>query len=287
MNIKMDDFSSSDNNFLIASNKVKGYFSMPSKHFHDKYEIYYLVSGERYYFIKDSVFRINKGHLVLVKEGELHRTADTDEPDHERILVYFRKSFATTSNHSTDTIIDFLDAKYYCVIGLSLKEQQTVEKIFMEMNQEVSKKALGFEICLQGLLMKLLVHIVRYMPGNDERAFVSSSPKHEKVSEIVKFINGHYDETLSIPIISELFFISPYYLSRIFKETTGFTIVEYINNVRVKAAQRLLSDESTKVIEISEKTGFGSVAHFNRAFKEISGCSPLNYRKNCQCKKIT
>ncbi|MDF2988438.1 MAG: hypothetical protein K0R50_3948 [Eubacterium sp.] len=272
-------FISEDGNYSIANSKVRGYFSMPSKHFHDKYEIYYLRSGERYYFIKDRVFHIKKGHLVLIKEGELHKTTDAEKPDHERTLLYFRKPFVSTANNSTACLLESLNSRSYFVLELPLKEQQTVDKIFYEMFLEAEEQQAGFEVCLQGLLMKLLVYMGRYIRGTDENAFVSNSPKHEKVSEIVKYINGHYYEELSIPDMARLFYISPYYLSRIFKETTGFTLLEYINTLRIKEAQKLLTGKRIKVIDVADKTGFGSVSQFNRTFKQVSGFSPLNYRK--------
>lgn len=280
MNTNINPYTAGGEGFCISSSKVSGFFSMPEKHIHEKYEIYYLVSGERYYFIKDRFFKIKKGHLVFVNQGEMHKTTDAGQPDHERILVYFKRDFAATINGYTDKLLGLLHQKSHCVLGLSIKEQQTAENIFNEMNEETSKQSLGFETCLQGLLMKLLVFIVRTMVDHDEHTYVSSSPKHQKVSEIVQYINAHYTEHLAIPQISDLFYISPYYMGRIFKETTGFTLVEYVNNVRVKEAQRLLADKSLKVIQVSEMSGFGSVAQFNRSFRELAGTSPLNYRKN-------
>jgi YesN/AraC family two-component response regulator len=73
--------------------------------------------------------------------------------------------------------------------------------------------------------------------------------------------------------------VSPYYLSRFFKEATGFTFVEYLNSVRIKEAKRLLERSSMKVKLISRKVGFGSVTHFGRVFKLVTGHTPLYYRK--------
>ncbi|MFZ5988747.1 MAG: AraC family transcriptional regulator [Bacillota bacterium] len=272
-------FSTGDDRFSISANKITGYFSMPEKHFHDKYEIYYLVSGERHYFIKDRVFLIKKGHLVFVNEGEMHKTTDAGAPDHQRILLYFTKDFLRMPESPLNGIMDLLVKRQYCVLGLSLKEQQYTEKLINDMYEEIKKQSLGFEICLLGTLMRLLVFMARCLRHHDENAYVSTSPKHEKISEIVRYINTHYMEPLSIPKLSDLFYISPYYLSRVFKETTGFTLVEYINNVRIKEAQKLIVHPGLKVIEAAEKTGFGSLAHFNRVFRNIAGCSPLKYRK--------
>jgi AraC-like DNA-binding protein len=280
ISININTYSTDDNAFSISSSKVTGFFSMSQKHVHEKYEIYYLASGERYYFIKDRVFRIRRGHLVFINQGELHKTTDADLPDHQRILVYFENKFLETINGSVEALLNFLTQKNFSVIELSLKEQAEIESIFKEMNEEILKKAVGFEVSLQGLLMKLLVFIARHSHEYNEKKYLSDCPRHEKVSDIVKYINLHYNEQLSVSGIAEHFYISQYYLCRTFKETTGYTLVQYINSVRVKEAQKLLEQDRLKIMKIAEKAGFGSVAQFNRVFRDISGCSPLNYRKS-------
>jgi AraC-like DNA-binding protein len=263
---------------------VTGFFSMNQKHVHEKYEIYYLASGERYYFIKDSVFRIKKGHLVFINQGVMHKTTDADLPDHRRMLVYFEKRFLETLNGSVGLLLDFLAQKNYCVMELSIKEQNYVENVYQEMNEEILKKEVGFEVSLQGLLMKFLVFIARHLEEHNERKYFSNCPKHEKIADVVKFIDSHYSEQLSIGEIAEHFYISQYYLCRTFKEITGYTLVQYINSVRVKEAQRLLVNDELKMIQVAEKAGFGSVAQFNRVFRELIGSSPLSYRKSLKTK---
>lgn len=272
--------STKDNAFSISSSDVTGFFSMNEKHVHEKYEIYYLVSGERYYFIKDQVFRIKKGHMVFINQGEMHKTTDADLPDHKRILVYFEKKFVDTLNGSVSSLLDFMSQKKYSVMELSLKDQSYIENIFNEMNEEILKESIGFEVHLQGLLMKLLVFIARHSEEHNEKDYFSNCPRHEKIADIVKFINTHYNEQLSVGEIAEHFYISQYYLCRTFRETTGYTIVQYINTVRVKEAKKLLGRGNPKMIQVAEKTGFGSIAQFNRVFRDIVGCSPLTYRKS-------
>jgi YesN/AraC family two-component response regulator len=87
-------------------------------------------------------------------------------------------------------------------------------------------------------------------------------------------------QRITLADISKEFYISQFYFSKIFKEATGFTFVEYLNSVRIKEAQRLLVSTNDKVIRISYNVGFGSIAHFGRMFKAITGYSPLQYRKN-------
>jgi len=92
-------------------------------------------------------------------------------------------------------------------------------------------------------------------------------------------MNENFHLPLSLESISKIFFISPCYLSRIFKSSTGSTFIEYLNNIRIEEAQHLLLESNDKVTTIAEKIGFGSASHFGRVFKSITNLSPLAYRK--------
>jgi YesN/AraC family two-component response regulator len=87
-------------------------------------------------------------------------------------------------------------------------------------------------------------------------------------------------QELSLYLLAEKFYVSPYYLSRFFKEATGFTFVEYVNSVRIKEAKKLLERTTMKVSLVAKKVGFGSVTHFGRVFKSVTGYVPLYFRKD-------
>ncbi|MNI72529.1 Bifunctional transcriptional activator/DNA repair enzyme AdaA [compost metagenome] len=99
------------------------------------------------------------------------------------------------------------------------------------------------------------------------------------MTEITTYINHNYKSNLTLATISEIFFISPGYFSRSFKKITGFSFIEYLNNVRIREAQLLLRETNTKVIDIAEQSGFESIAHFGRVFKQFTKQSPNVYRK--------
>ena len=79
--------------------------------------------------------------------------------------------------------------------------------------------------------------------------------------------------------LAETFYISPFYLSRIFKEITGFTIINYLNLTRIREAWRLLTDTDLKIVDIAESIGFESLTHFDRTFKKIMKLTASKYRK--------
>ncbi len=259
--------------------KIMGHHTMSSKHYHDHYEIYYLCSGKRNYFIKDRMYAIQKGDLVLINKNDLHRTIDGGIPNHERLLLDFNESTlsAIYSDELSLLLHPFKIDKP--VLRLSIPDQVTVESILTEILDEQQLQRTGYRICMQGLFYELLVQICRLIEKQHGKPMEHPSIQHQRISEIVQYINSNYEQPLHLPRIAKLFFISPYYLSSLFKKTTGFTLVEYLQLVRIKEAQKLLLSSNDKIIEIAQRVGFGSVAHFGRVFKQTVSVSPTEYRK--------
>ena len=85
--------SYSNKNFEISYNRPHKATSMPDNHYHDNYEIYYLLSGERYYFIKDRTYHIDRGDIVLINMYDMHRTINFKTESYERILINFKINF--------------------------------------------------------------------------------------------------------------------------------------------------------------------------------------------------
>lgn len=271
------------NSFLFYHDTRAGHYNMRGCHFHNRYEIYYLVSGERFYFIHDRTYLIQKGDLVLVSPHVIHKTMDTGKPHHERYLIEFDQRFVSNQVHESLQSIEVL-FKNRNVIRLSSKDKHYFEEIFETMLEEVQQQGLDYEIQLQSLLQQLLIYAARNLdlPSTGHQHI---NQTHAKVSEIVKYINTHYTEDLTLVSVAEQFEISHFYLSRLFKAVTGFAFIEYLNSIRVKEAQRLLRETNDKVLAIANAVGFVNQSHFGRIFKEITGTSPLQYRKELERKK--
>ena len=92
------------------------------------------------------------------------------------------------------------------------------------------------------------------------------------------YIKTHISDTLAINDISAQFQLSPYYFSTLFKNFTGVCIRDYIVQERINKAKSLLQNPEKKIQDIALESGYQDVAHFNRAFKKITGLSPSKYR---------
>lgn len=102
----------------------------------------------------------------------------------------------------------------------------------------------------------------------------------QKISEVCSYIHANYSKPLSLESLAKTFYISSCYLSRQFKQTTGFRMTEYIQNVRIINAQFLLSSTAQSVSNIAMACGFTSFSQFNRVFHQKSNCSPTEYRRS-------
>jgi len=263
--------------FSIANQTFQA--SMAKNHSHDYYEIYYLYSGKRKYFIKDNIYTINNGQLVFINRNDLHRTIDAGARECERLLINFKPAFFMPCEKGRFENLIFIFTKGLNVLELSIKDQVYIEELFFKINSEIHGKNFGFEEIILSLLIQLLVFSARFAVSHSLSPYRASDPRLEKVLEIVQYINIHYSDPLTLFSISKHFYISPYYFCKLFKKYTDFTFTEYLNNLRIKEVRRLLCESDMNIQAISDKAGFGSISHFGRVFKKFTGFSPLHYRK--------
>jgi AraC-like DNA-binding protein len=266
-----------DSPFFVEFARRKERFTMPEEHFHTQYEIYYLFSGERNYFIRDRTYSVRSGDLVFINKYELHKTSDASGLEHERLLINFTEAFLRdTCGEYADLLLRpfHVENPVY-----SLKTpSHYFENTFATMLEELNGQPPGYEFRLKYLLTEVLLLAARH--ANKQQAVQShtSPPIHEKISEIAQYVGRHFSDDLSLSRLAERFHISPFYLSRTFKAVTGFTLSEYIHSVRIRQAQKFLKETNLSVTEISARSGFDNFSHFGKIFKKIARVSPRDYR---------
>lgn len=99
-----------------------------------------------------------------------------------------------------------------------------------------------------------------------------------KISEAIKYIDAHLNETLSVQLIADQFAFSPYYFHRLFTSIVGKSMIAYVRDRRIAYACRMLNETDRKVLDIALDFGFDSAQSFSRAFKSITEMSPTEYR---------
>lgn len=105
------------------------------------------------------------------------------------------------------------------------------------------------------------------------------SRKRMELVEIKNYLDEHYTEKIVLDDLADRFFINKFYLSKIFKETYGTTINNYVIERRITRAKQLLRFTSKTIDEVGIEVGMDSANYFSRAFHKVEGISPSEYRK--------
>lgn len=126
------------------------------------------------------------------------------------------------------------------------------------------------------LYLALALHYVE----QEYYAAAAGHPRNETVERVCAYLAAHYQQKISMTEVAAAFYLSPYYLSRLFHRVTGQSTVDYVNGLRIEASLRLLTETDLSIGAVAEQTGFTSAAHFRRVFRETMNTSPLQYRKN-------
>ncbi|MBO9596791.1 MAG: response regulator [Cohnella sp.] len=111
------------------------------------------------------------------------------------------------------------------------------------------------------------------------RALQESRQENRVIETVKAYIVQHYTEELELNRLAEEVYLTPSYLSKLFKTETGETITDFLISVRIGRAKDMLRDRSAlKTYEIGEKVGYADPAYFNKVFKKVVGCTPKEYR---------
>lgn len=265
--------------FYIEYIKRSSPFSMPADHFHPFYEMYYLVSGKRTYFIKDASYAIQQGDLVFIGKNEVHKTMQAGGPSHERIVVHFDDRFihAVSERHAKLLLSPFHQSSH--VLRLPPELQAAVHSHMSRLLTEMRETPWASDLYARHAIVDVLLLAARYVQQHAPVNLSQATPMHRKISDIVRYLNGHYAEPVQLSDLSEMFYISPSHLSRTFKEVTGFSFVDYVNLNRIREAQRLLRETDMPITEIAANVGFDNFSHFGKTFKKITRTSARAYRK--------
>ncbi|WP_239628575.1 AraC family transcriptional regulator [Paenibacillus sp. H1-7] len=263
--------------FEIHFSKQSENTAMDMYHYHDFYEIYYLFGGERYYYLENHIYHVTKGSVVFVNKNDIHKTLEGGKLGHDRAVIYFTERFLRRFQGEDLELMLSPFRSGSKIMSFNNQQQSYIENLLFQMKKEYADAALpGRSVFCEALLVQLLLFLSRI---SQESSQVTPQPLGGKMAEIIEYCNDHYTKPLTLESVSSQFFISPYYLSRLFKRSTGFHFPEYINTLRIREAQRLLREESAKMIDISERVGYSTVTHFNRTFKQVTGMAPLTYKK--------
>ncbi len=265
-----DTASSAD--FFITKKVSKE--PLPNMHVHRTYELYYLVNGDREYFIEDRIFAVTEGDLVLIPKKVMHRTGGAGGL---RFLLHFTDAFL--KKHFTDATLKPLMQDVPFIFRPDPAEADHILYILNAMLSEYSRvmkdQTPQSEQLLSGYLYQLL-----FTMAYANNTYTPQNTSDSRITQIIQYISENYNHINDIEQIAEHFFISKYHLCRYFQKNLGISLVSYLNTIKIKEACNLIKSGCTSMTQVAIQCGFNSSSYFCKVFKKEKGISPSEYKKN-------
>ena len=239
-------------------------------HIHERCELYYFIEGKADYLVEGTEYHMKRGSLLAMSPGEVHRARLLDNGIYERYAVNFPVSLFDDIDPERRLMRLYTDR----ALGqMNLYEKPDFEVLFeqicAEYDDDYDRRLAAYRI-----IMEILSGLD---DDFDDAAEAKTGGRHRRKStlseKILKYVNSHISDELSIPILSEKFYVSQSQIGRIFKQSTGASPWEYITAKRLVAARKMLEEGKTAG-EAAEKCGFGDYSSFYRAYVKRYGESP-------------
>lgn len=156
-------------------------------------------------------------------------------------------------------------------LSLSAKDRKTFEKSWRSERVMTKEQYEGtitllaaFALQVSDLLNRLLIE--------------ESNAEPEVVMKAKRYVNAHIEDKISLESVAKHVGVSPYYFCKVFKQSAGMTLTEFVNRRRIEWAKRRLLNPQARVTEVAFDVGFQSISQFNRSFLKYVGQSPTRYR---------
>lgn len=247
-------------------------------HSHDCYEIHITLSGNGIFYIDGVEYKLESGSILLIHSDEIHKIVSQDSDYFERMYIFITKGFLR--KHST--LHTNLEQCFEPIGNMKSKVLKTsMEDIILDiikLSKLPNKKIFGDDIRYEQDIINFLIFINKQIDNNNFALLDKPMVKNELIENIITYINNNLSNDLSLDTLSKIFFVSKYYISHKFKETTGITLQTYVLNKRLIYAKQLLIRHKNSS-SIYYDCGFSSYSYFLKTFKKNFGITPKEFIK--------
>lgn len=249
-------------------------------HSHDHLELAFVLAGAGRYHIEGEIYDVKEGDLLILNPGVKHQA-----------LLGENGETATTEFFVGFSDIQLPDYPYNFlpvpngghIIHTTGEFKQKITRLCASMEAENMVCKEGRYFMLKSYLMQMILLVIREqcstISSSGGYSFESVNKKYV-VDRIVTYFEDHYSDKISLDQIAENMYLSPFYISKIFKSEIGDTPIRHLINIRLEKARELLESGSAGSIqEIAAMVGYDDAYHFSKLFKKRYGISPSQARK--------
>ncbi|MBP3702540.1 MAG: AraC family transcriptional regulator [Lachnospiraceae bacterium] len=248
-------------------------------HIHDCVEMTYILSGECTYRVEGEELLLQSGDLMIANPGVHHQyiSKPSAKPPVEFYIGFSDFHFRGMPQNQ----IVLPDGSH--VMHCRQELRQELNQLFHSMVAEFHGSKAGQYFMLKAYLMQILLLIVRENkeePQLMKNGYIfKSNNKDYVIKKIISYLNENYNSKISLDQIAHNMYLSPVYISKIFKEETGESPINYLIKIRLEKAKEILSSSNGGTVKtIAKMVGYDDVYYFSKLFKKYYGISPLHYR---------
>jgi AraC-like DNA-binding protein len=264
---------------------LKEPFFDPNWHFHPHYQLFTVIKGTGTRFIGDDIRHFNIGDTVFLAPNMPHLwRSDREyfEKDSqlmtEGIVVYFKEDFLGSEFFEKSEMYDIKTLLKKSERGLDLTGQLKEELVDDLKNLPVVN---GF----QGII-KILSILDKLSKSTDYQYIASTSYSNtHKISEtermrlVHEYVLKHFKENINLSTVASLSNMTDAAFCRYFKSRTNKTFSDFVKEIRIGNACKMLQDENKSISQTCYESGYNTVSNFNNQFKSLKGISPKQYQK--------
>ncbi|MDR6882604.1 AraC family transcriptional regulator [Bacillus sp. 3255] len=240
-------------------------------HWHEFYELCFVLSGHGRNVVNGVCYELHPGSLFLLTPADFHEIG----PHGSETLHLYNLVF------SDELFSEELKAVFFQEAGAYWNADMTgcypaVESEFRLIWEESQALGIGHKLIVRGALERILLYTARQTrTGGDKKR----NPQHPDVHRALLHIHHHFRETISLEEAAKHAGLAPNYFSQLFRQTTGIPFQTYLQDLRLKFAKSLLISSDYPVTEICYASGFHTLTHFERVFKQRFGETPRTVQK--------
>ena len=242
-------------------------------HYHEFCKILMLVSGQGSYFVDGRRYRLSPGDIVLIGSHCVHKPDFSESDVYERIIIYISPEYLQKVSAADCDLLSIFSGQKGHVLRLKEQQRKEVFATAAALEQELAGNAFGGSILSQANLLRLVVKLGRSMADPAANLPRPSMTQNRRVLEIMEYLDKNLSEEIDIDRLADAFFISKYYMMRLFQRETGTTIYAYLIQKRLMKARELMNS-GMRATESCYACGFHSYSSFTRAYGKYFGTSP-------------
>ena len=237
-------------------------------------EVYYFLEGDLELAFEGKHIKVENGGIIVIANGVLHRPIIKSKCRYYRKRIQISKDAFIHLNAMALELYDKLKKRKIFVVRKETVERTGMETLFCEIENYLAHSTTYHDFCALINLFSLLIKAEHHSEQHENML----SAHNEKITQIIRYIDDHLSETLSYKLIAEAFHLSEKSLYKFFKNETGFSLGNYINERRIIMAQSLLN-KGESATSAAFAAGFKDYSVFYRCFLKNAGITPAEYIK--------